>query len=235
MPACLTPGSTPAAGGTGARPFTTGQAVLGVLMNDPAALAALGSAVHEPPYKAPPRAPVLFVKPRNTWACSGADVIVPDDAGALRLEAHLALVIGRTACRVRVEHALGHLAGVTLAADLSVPHDVYYRPSVRHKARDGSCLLGPVVVPCADPDAVAIEVRVDGERALAFDGRRFARSAAALVADVSEFMTLHPGDVLLAGTAHGAPCLTPGQRFEIEAGGIGVLTGRLVADAGAGA
>jgi len=58
--------------------------VYGTLLNHRDALAALGAAVHEAPYKAPPRAAVLYIKPRNTWVGPGDAVIVP--AGVAELE-----------------------------------------------------------------------------------------------------------------------------------------------------
>jgi 5-oxopent-3-ene-1,2,5-tricarboxylate decarboxylase/2-hydroxyhepta-2,4-diene-1,7-dioate isomerase len=211
-------------------PWRLSGTVLGPLLNDPAALAALGDAVHQPPYKAPPKAPVLYVKPRHTLAADG-ETLVAD--GVLELGASLAMVIGRPACRVAEAGALDHVAGWTLVADGSVPHAVFYRPSVRFRARDDSCLVGPRVVPRAalDPDAVVIGVDVDGRRV--HEGRPAAmqRRAARLLADVSAFMTLHPGDVLMLGVSHGAPQLRPGQRFTIRCDAIGTLAGRVEAGA----
>ena len=58
-------------------PWRLSGQVIGVLLNHRPALAALGDAVHAPPYKAPPRAPVLYLKPRNTQVADGARVAVP--------------------------------------------------------------------------------------------------------------------------------------------------------------
>lgn len=211
-------------------PWRLSGTVLGPLLNDPAALAALGEAVHQPPYRAPPRAPVLYVKPRNTLAGDGA--AVPAD-GEMELGASLAMVVGRPACRVAAAGALAHVAGWTLVADLSVPHASFYRPSVRFKARDGSCLVGPRVVPAAavDPAGVVLAVEVDGRVVQQARMGALQRGAAQLLADVSDFMTLHPGDLLMLGVAHGAPRVRPGQRFAIACVGIGTLAGRVEAAA----
>lgn len=214
-------------------PWRLSGVVYGTLMNDPAALAALGDAVHAAPYKAPPKAPVLYVKPRNTLAGPGATVVVPGDAQAFEIGASLGLVIGRTACRVSEEEALAHLAGCTLVADLSVPHAVFYRPQVRFKARDGSCLIGPRVTALdALPalDAMTLRVAIDGQAIHAASTAGLLRPAARLLAEVTDFMTLRPGDVLMLGVAAGAPQARAGQRFAIEAEGIGRLEGRLVAE-----
>lgn len=209
--------------------------VYGTLLNDPATLTALGDAVNQPPYRAPPKAPVLYLKPRHTQAPSGAAVDVPAE-GRLDIGATLGLVIGRAACRVPQAQALGYVAGVLPVADLSLPHTAFYRPSVRLRACDGSCLLGPVVAPAArvpDPNAVELSVRVDGDvvQTVRLDG--MVRPAARLLQDVTEFMTLRPGDVLLLGLAAGAPQARAGQHFSIEAAGVealGRLEGHLVAE-----
>ena len=212
-----------------AAPWRLSGVVYGTLLNDPAAMTALGAAAHQPPYKAPPSAPVLYVKPRNTLAASGDVVVLPADVAEFELGAALGLVLGRTACRLRADEALAHLAGCTLVADLSVPHDSFYRPSVRFKARDGSCLIGPAVLRVAAPDALTLQVKVDGKLVQQACCAGMARSAARLLADVTEFMTLQPGDVLMLGVCAGAPRLRAGQAFAIEADGLGCLQGRVAA------
>ena len=214
-------------------PWRLSGVVYGCLMNDPASLAGLGDAASAPPYKAPPRAPVLYVKPRNTLAASGSTFAVPTDAGAVEIGAALGIVIGRTACRVRVDDAMSHVAGWTLVADLSIAHDNFYRPSVRLKARDGSCLIGSQVLPraaVADPDALQIKVTVDGEPVHTATTADMRRSVAQLLHEVSDFMTLHPGDILLLGIAAGAPRVAAGHSFTIDAAGLGRIEGRLVAE-----
>jgi 5-oxopent-3-ene-1,2,5-tricarboxylate decarboxylase/2-hydroxyhepta-2,4-diene-1,7-dioate isomerase len=216
-----------------APPHRLSGVVVGALLNHAAALAALGRAVDEAPYKAPPCGPILYVKPRNTLAASGAAVAVPRSCEQLEIGASLGLVIGRTACGVAEGDALAHLAGCTLVADLGVPHASYYRPQVRCKALDGSCLIGPRVVGRAhlgDPDRLALRVLLDGKVVHTTSTAGMIRPAARLLADVSDFMTLRPGDVLMLGVALGAPRAGAGQTFAIECAAIGRLDGRLVAE-----
>src|SRR5882672_5724702 len=80
--------------------------VYGSLLNFRSALDALGNQVHRPPYKAPPLAPILYIKPRNTLAADGDAIAVPEGVAELEMGASLGLVIGRTACRVREANAL---------------------------------------------------------------------------------------------------------------------------------
>ena len=205
----------------------------GVLLNYRGALAALGEAVNKPPYKAPPKAPVLYIKPANTWIGDGAPIPVPSDVEALQMGAALGVVIGRTACRVSAESALDHVAGYTVVNDVSMPHDSYYRPSVRLKCRDGFCPIGATIVERArvpNPDALAVRVFVDGVLRQQNTTANLVRSTRRLIADVTEFMTLAAGDVLLTGVPENAPLARAGQRVAIEIDGVGRLENPLVAE-----
>ena len=219
-------------------PYRLTGTVYGVLMNHRAALEALGDAVHQPPYKGAPKAPVLYVKPRNTLVPPGAPIRIDAAAGELEIGAALGVVVGRSACRVDAADALEHVAGYTIVAECSAPHDSYYRPAIRFKARDASCAIGPTVVPradVADADALGVRVLVDGRPVHSASTGGTVRGVARLLADVSEFMTLAPGDVLLAGIAPGAPRVRAGASLAIEIDGIGRLETRVVAAATEGA
>jgi len=208
-------------------------AVYGTLLNFRDALAALGDAVREPPYKAPPTAPVLYVKPRNTHSAHERPIVVPRGVPELEMGASLGLVIGRVACRVPERDALSFVAGYTIANDVSVPHDNYYRPSIRMKCRDGFCPLGPWVIArrhVADPNALALRVTIDGVERQRAQTRDLVRPVHRLLADVTDFMTLLPGDVLLVGVPAAAPRARAGQRVAIAIDGVGTLANTLVAE-----
>jgi 5-oxopent-3-ene-1,2,5-tricarboxylate decarboxylase/2-hydroxyhepta-2,4-diene-1,7-dioate isomerase len=219
-------------------PFRLSGVVYGVLMNHRTALAALGDSVHQPPYKAPPKAPVLYLKPRNTLVAPGEPIRIDDASGQLEIGAALGIVVGRTACNVAADDALAHVAGYVIVADCSIPHDSFFRPAIRFKARDASCAIGPRVVARADvvdPDALGVRVLIDGRPVhQATTGGTF-RGVARLLADVSEFMTLAPGDLLLAGVAPGAPRAGAGSAVAVEIDGLGRLETRIALAAEAGA
>jgi 5-oxopent-3-ene-1,2,5-tricarboxylate decarboxylase/2-hydroxyhepta-2,4-diene-1,7-dioate isomerase len=204
--------------------------VYGTLLNFRGALAALGDSVHQPPLKAPPRAPILYIKPRNTFAANGDAVRLPEGVEALEFGASLALVIGRTACRVSERDALDVIAGYAIANDVSVPHQPYYRPSLRFKCRDGFCPIGETVprAAVADPDSLAITVEVDGKIVQRGHTSTLIRPIAKLLADVTEFMTLARGDLLLIGVPEGGPQLCAGQRATIRIDGLGELHNHVV-------
>lgn len=211
-------------------PWRFSGTVCGAAMNHRGALAALGAAAHQPPYKAPPVGVVLYIKPARTLIAAGGAALVDDDVPELDVGAALGLVIGRTACAVTVDDALDHLAGVIVVADFSAPYDSHFRPQIRFKARDASCAFGPAVVPlgeAGDIDALAIRVFVDGRLAHETTTGDRIRGAARLIAEVSDFMTLSPGDVLLTGIAPGAPRVGAGATIVVEIDGLGRLQTRV--------
>jgi 5-oxopent-3-ene-1,2,5-tricarboxylate decarboxylase/2-hydroxyhepta-2,4-diene-1,7-dioate isomerase len=209
-----------------------GGTVYGTLLNHRAALAALGDQVNAAPYKAPPKAPILYIKPRNTWAQSGDSVVVPSDVTALEMGATLGVVIGQSASHLSLVNAMDHVAGYVVINDISVPHDSFYRPSMRFKCRDGSCPISVFVARDAvgNPDALAVTVEIDGVVVQQSDTAGRVRSVAQLLVDVTEFMTLHSGDILSIGVAANSPHAHAGQRVTVTIAGVGQLTNTLVAE-----
>ena len=180
----------------------------------------------EAPYQAAPRAPVLYVKTANTFVPAGAAVSVTGEA---QLGATLGLVIGGFESNEAVEgvsqaqsainhevDALARVTGCVLIDDLSLPHASYYRPAIRWRNRDGFLVCAPAVTPAHEVDlkTLTIEARVNGVRVQTVDLSTLVRDAASLLSDVSAFMTLQPGDVLLLGT----DCLPDGTRPHAKAG-----------------
>jgi 5-oxopent-3-ene-1,2,5-tricarboxylate decarboxylase/2-hydroxyhepta-2,4-diene-1,7-dioate isomerase len=200
--------------------------VYGTLLNHRSALEALEGALNLPPYGAAPKAPILYLKPRNTLAANGDEVVVPRDVEELEVGGCLGLVIGRPVCNIPADRALDVIGGYVIVNDVSVPHSTYYRPSIRFKARDGFCPIGPrVVAPSAiaDPDVLTIQVFVDGDLRSVASTSDLLRPVAKLLADVTEFMTLSPGDILAVGVAAPVPRVRAGQRVRVEIDGVGTL------------
>jgi 5-oxopent-3-ene-1,2,5-tricarboxylate decarboxylase/2-hydroxyhepta-2,4-diene-1,7-dioate isomerase len=215
-------------------PYRLSGTVYGTLLNHRSALTALGDAPNQPPYNAPPSAPVLYIKPRNTLAQSGDIVRIPRGTPELEVGACLGAVIGRTACRVSESQALEYVAGYLIVADVSVPHETFHRPSIRFKARDGYCPLGPRVTAraaVANPDALTVRTYLDGVLLQTTNTADLIRPAARLLADVTEFMTLAPGDVLALGAAAPLARVRSGQTLKIEIDGLGSLSNPFLGDA----
>jgi 5-oxopent-3-ene-1,2,5-tricarboxylate decarboxylase/2-hydroxyhepta-2,4-diene-1,7-dioate isomerase len=215
-------------------PYRLSGTVYGTLLNHRSAFAALGEAVNLPPYNAPPAAPVLYIKPRNTLATSGRVVRIPAGTPELEVGACLGVVIGRTACKVAEPRALDYVAGYLILADVSIPHANFHRPSIRFKARDGFCPLGPAVTPrgaVANPDSLTIRSYIDDTLVQTSSTADLIRPLARLLADVTEFMTLAPGDVLALGAAAPAPRVRPGQTLRIDIDGLGSLSNPFMGEA----
>jgi 5-oxopent-3-ene-1,2,5-tricarboxylate decarboxylase/2-hydroxyhepta-2,4-diene-1,7-dioate isomerase len=158
------------------------------------------------PHKAAPQAPVLYVKTANTFSPAGQDLVLQDGVTEVDIGATLGLVIGSD----------GQVEGAALLNDWSVPHASYYRPPVKFRCRDGFLALPQQVTvgQVSDWAALQIAVRRNGDLVQTVDLRELMRGLPALLADVGEFMTLQPGDVLMVGT----DCLADGTRPRAKAG-----------------
>ena len=195
--------------------------VYGVILNDHASVQKIGS-LDEAPYKGAPKAPVLYIKPANTRVACGATVDLPKGANSVEVAATVGLVIGHPAARLSSGNALEAVAGIVLAADLSLPHASYYRPAIREKCFDGSLPLTSVK-PLSDLTGLVLTTEIDGQVVDTRSLGDLIRSPAKLLADVSEWMTLNPGDVLLVGVGYQAPQAKAGSQVKVSAEGLGSL------------
>ena len=208
------------------------RTVVGALLNFRGAWAAMEPAMHREPHHKPPVHPVLYIKPANTWCGAGDPVMLPPEVEEIEVGATLGLVMGRTASRVRAEDALDCVAGYIIVNDVTIPHTSVLRPPLKQKCRDGFCPMS-ALVPAAevrDPDALAIRVYVNGELRMTNSTAHLVRNVRQLIADVSEFMSLAPGDVLLVGVPEDAPRARAGDRVAIEIDGLGHLESHLRAE-----
>ncbi|KPA88117.1 MULTISPECIES: fumarylacetoacetate hydrolase family protein [Pseudomonas] len=206
--------------------------LFGIALNYQGLLAQRLPEFNAAPYKEPPVKPVLFIKTPNTR--NQHDGTVEHPAGErLQPGPALAVVIGKRASRVSEAQALEHVAGYTIANEFSLPEDSYYRPAVKAKCRDGFCALGPVLVPPQDvpnPQTLTIKLWVNGEVVQENTTANQVRGVARLIAELSEFMTLDVGDVLITGTPEGRVDVQPGDRVDVEITGLGRLTNHIVSE-----
>lgn len=176
-----------------------------------------------------PKDPGLFLKAPNALAAPGSSIPYPPFTKSLHYEGELAVVIGRRMCRVSEEKALSYVLGYTCALDLTA-RDVQKTDLqwIRAKSADGFCPLGPWVETDLNPQDLRLRTLVNGE--VRQDARTSAMifSIPFLLAYVSSFMTLEPGDVVLTGTPEGVGELKPGDEVAVEIEGIGQLSVRVV-------
>lgn len=201
--------------------------VYGVALNFREAFDNLAPLMRKDPYKEPPLAPVLYIKPRNTWIPSGAPIPLPGGVERLRVAGTLGAVIGRAACRVRAEHALDYVSAYAAVNDVSIPHESYFRPAIRERCRDGFCAIGPAASP-DDPAHIVIRIFLNNRLRCTASTAALVRPVAHLIADISEFLTLQPGDLVLIGEPHDAPLASAGDRVRVEIAGLPVLENQVL-------
>ena len=200
--------------------------VYGTLLNFKSELAAMQPQMSQPPYKAPPQAPVLYIKPANTWSANGSSIAVPARVPEVEVGATIAMVVSNKQVRY------------VLMNDLSIPHSSFFRPPVKFKCLDGFLGVGSQTVEADKPQDFKLEVHVNGDLVQSLDFSQLVRPPAQLLADVTEFMTPHEGDVLMLG----CDCLPTGKRPVAKVGdtitisapshpALGTLSNTLVAEA----
>ncbi|EZH65216.1 hypothetical protein DH09_16355 [Bacillaceae bacterium JMAK1] len=201
--------------------------VYGTALNYQGELAKLGPKLHEKPYLAPPKAPILYIKPKNTLIAHETPIPFPEDSNYLEVGAALGIVFKEQVTNVSPSEAWEKILGFTIVNDLCVPHDNIHRPAVKYNARDGYCPIGPWIVDRDDapnPDSVAIRVYVNDELQQTSNTKQLVRNVRQLISDVSTFLSFNPGDVLLVGTPENRPLIQHGDTVSIEIEGIGMLT-----------
>jgi 5-oxopent-3-ene-1,2,5-tricarboxylate decarboxylase/2-hydroxyhepta-2,4-diene-1,7-dioate isomerase len=206
--------------------------LFGVALNFQGLLRSRLEEFQEPPYQQPPLKPVLFIKTPNTRNGHQQPVVMPHGE---RLQAGPALgvVIGKRASRVSENEAMAYVTGYTIVNEFSLPEESYYRPAVKAKCRDGFCSLGPDLVPVTavtNPNALTLKLYVNGELRQENTTANWVRTIPQLIAELSEFMTLNEGDVLITGTPEGRVDVKPGDRVEVEIDRIGRLANTVIAE-----
>ena len=190
-----------------------------------------------------PKEPIVFLKSLNTLAGPDDDIAIPPDSQKSDWEVELAIVIGTTARRVTEEAALGHVAGYAVCNDVSEREWQLERGGTwdKGKSADGYGPVGPWLVTAdevPDPQDLAMWLELDGKRMQDGSTRTMIFDVRTLVAYVSRFVTLHPGDIITTGTPPGVGLgmkppvyLRPGQVMRVGIDGLGVQTQRTVAAA----
>ncbi len=177
--------------------------------------------------------PLVFFKTAGSVVGHRGFTPRPADAAFMHYECELAVVIGRTARRVKAADAMAHVAGYTVANDYAVRDylENWYRPNLRVKNRDGGTVLGPWLVDAADvpdPHAVGLRTLVNGEPRQQGSTAAMVHRIPDLIEYLSAFMTLEAGDVILTGTPEGVSNVHPGDEVVCEIDGIGRLVNTLV-------
>ncbi|MGH3497227.1 MAG: fumarylacetoacetate hydrolase family protein [Nocardioidaceae bacterium] len=195
--------------------------VIGIGRNYAAHAAELGNDV--------PEEPLVFLKPNTSVIGPHDPIVYPTQTENLHYEGELAVVIGRI-CRDVAAADVGKVVhGYTVGNDVTA-RDLQQRDGqwARAKGFDSFCPLGPWIETDLDIADLAVSTVLDG--ATVQDGRtsQMIFDVPTLVAYVSSFMTLLPGDVILTGTPDGVGPMLPGAEVSVTIEGIGTLTNKVV-------
>lgn len=165
-----------------------------------------------------PSEPLLF--PKAVSAVSGPHdpVVLPRASTKGDWEVELAIVLGRRGAYIPVDQALAFVAGYTICNDVSERALQLERNGqwIKGKSNDTFCPLGPWLVTqdeVSDPQQLDLWLSVNDEVMQSSNTNQMVFGVAALVSYVSEFMTLHPGDVIITGTPPGVGMGRNPQRF----------------------
>ena len=190
-----------------------------------------------------PAEPVVFMKATSAIIGPNDDVVIPRGSKKTDWEVELGIVIGSAAKYVTPERALEHVAGFCVVNDLSEREYQLERLGQWDKGKgcDTFGPIGPYLVTrdeVPDPQALELWLEVDGHRYQNGNTRTMVYTCAFLVSYLSQFFTLHPGDVISTGTPPGV-CLgqkpepiylRPGQTMQLGITGLGEQRQRTLAD-----
>jgi 2-keto-4-pentenoate hydratase/2-oxohepta-3-ene-1,7-dioic acid hydratase in catechol pathway len=155
----------------------------------------------------PPSVPTFFAKFRNALVPTSAAVPLPAASKKVDYEAEVAFVVGRRCSNVAEGDALDYIAGYTLLNDLSARDLQFATPQwMPGKVFDGSAPCGPALVTpdeAGPHDQIEIELTLNGETMQSASTADLIFSVPALLAHLSELMTLEPGDIVSTGTPSG--------------------------------
>ena len=184
-----------------------------------------------------PTYPVMFPKYASSLLGAHDEIALPPESTEIDYEGELAVVIGRPGRRIAEADALNHVLGYTVANDLTM-RDYQYKTHqwMQGKAWDASTPVGPTIVTPDEIDITRSGIRtiVNGETVQSSDLSQLVFTVANLVATISEFTRLQPGDLILTGTPGGVGwrrkpqlLLHPGDTVTVEIDGLGAVSNKL--------
>lgn len=203
--------------------------IFGVALNYKCLYENLRTSFNEKPYINEPIKPVLFIKTPNTRNVDQGQVIKQKNQ-ILQAGPSLGVVIGKSTSRVSQADATDHIAGYVVINEFSLPEDTYYRPAIKAKCQDGFCAIGDVVAKqhVQQVNQLQLSVWVNGELKQQGTTANWIRSPEQLIAEMSDYMILNEGDIILTGTPLGRVDLENGDEVTIEIEQIGKLTNHIV-------
>ncbi|OTG93254.1 fumarylacetoacetate hydrolase family protein [Acinetobacter sp. ANC 3832] len=198
--------------------------IFGIALNDKGLYEALKEQFNQKPYVNEPVKPVLFIKTPNTRNHSG-NVVVKQADDVLQAGPTVGIVIGKSTNRVPKSEAYAHIVGYVVVNELSLPEDSYYRPAIKAKCQDGFCVIGDAVAKDQIKNVNQLELRVfvNGELKQTGNTANWIRTPDQIIEEISEYMPLNEGDIILTGTPLGRVNLEDGDVVRIEVDQLGAV------------
>lgn len=177
-----------------------------------------------------PERAVIFCKPASSLLADGGTIMLPDFAQECHHELELAVLIGKTGKKIAVEKALDYVAGYAVALDLTLrdlqtelkknglPWDIA-------KGFDTSCPLSDFVSAdqVVNPNSLGLQLKVNAVIRQQGNTAQMMRSVEEIIAEISIYFTLEPGDIILTGTPAGVAKLNSGDVLEGRIEQVGTL------------
>ena len=178
-----------------------------------------------------PEIPLIFLKPPSSVIAHGGTIMLPPQSERVEHEAELAVVIGLGGRWIKRAEASKHVLGYTIANDVTA-RDLQRADGqwTRGKGFDTFCPIGPWIETELDPSDLILKCSVNEQLRQLGSTRDMVFPVPTLIAFISSFMTLNPGDVILTGTPSGVGPLAEGDEVEVEIEGIGTLHNRVKRD-----
>lgn len=178
-----------------------------------------------------PSEPLIFLKPPSALIGPDAEVVYPGISERVDHEGELAVVIGRRCRNVTEADALSYVFGYTVANDVTA-RDLQKKDGqwTRGKGFDTFAPVGPWIDTHYDPANRTVRCLVNGELRQESTTALMIYPIAQVIAYVSRFMTLEPGDLIMTGTPAGVGPVKPGDVMTVEVQGLGAISNPVVAE-----
>ena len=181
-----------------------------------------------------PAEPLIFLKPPSSLLAPGGSIVYPELSQNVNYEGELGVIIGKRARNVSKADALDYVFGYTCVNDVTA-RDLQRKDGqwTRGKGFDTFCPAGPYIVSKEDVtfDDLRVRTLLDGEVKQDGSVQDMIFPVDAIIAFVTQFMTLEPGDLIATGTPAGVGPMQPGSTVSVEIAGVGTLENRIVAAA----
>jgi len=185
-----------------------------------------------------PDEPIYFEKASSCIIPNKSPIIIPKNIGRVDPEVELALIIGKTCRKVSSSNVMPYIAGYTILNDVTArsiqrsDQEKKY-PWFRSKSMDTFCPIGPWMITSDEIDineGLKIELRINGvgKQASKTDSMLF--GIPKIIASITKYLTLYPGDIISTGTPEGISPINPGDVVECEIEKIGILSNSVITD-----